>query len=150
MSHEDSNDEAAWENEAAHEETVLIVEDNEDLRKYIASTLQGQFVTLTAKDGAEGYALAIEHIPDLVISDVMMPNLDGMGLTEKLKTDERTCHIPVVLLTAKADRQSKIEGLQTGADDYLSKPFSSQELKIRAINLIEQRKKLATKGAVAG
>ncbi|AYB33132.1 tetratricopeptide repeat protein [Chryseolinea soli] len=140
---EDIPDEVASENEAAHEETVLIVEDNDDLRNYIASTLQGQFITLTAKDGAEGYALAIERIPDLVISDVMMPNLDGIGLTEILKTDERTSHIPVVLLTAKADPQSKIDGLQTGADDYLSKPFSSEELRIRATNLIEQRKKLA-------
>ena len=141
---EDNNDEAVWAAEPTQEDTVLIVEDNDDLRNYIASTLQGLFITLTAKDGAEGYALAIERIPDLVISDVMMPNLDGMGLTEKLKADERTSHIPVVLLTAKADRGSKIEGLQTGADDYLSKPFSSEELKVRAVNLIAQRKKLAT------
>ena len=141
---EDGNDEVMPETGATPEDTVLIVEDNEDLRNYIATTLQGQFVTLTANDGVEGYALATERIPDLVISDVMMPNLDGMGLTEKLKADERTSHIPVVLLTAKADRESKIEGLQTGADDYLSKPFSSEELKIRVINLIEQRKKLAT------
>jgi len=143
LSNKDIGDEVEPDEQTEHEDTILIVEDNEDLRNFIASTLKEKFTTLTARDGEEGFAIAIEQIPDLVISDVMMPKLDGISLTDKIKTDERTCHIPVVLLTAKADRRSKIEGLQTGADDYLSKPFSTEELKVRITNLIEQRKKLA-------
>ena len=132
-----------------HADTILIVEDNDDLRNFVAATLRDRFKTITAKDGEEGLAIAIEEIPDLVISDVMMPNLDGVSLTDKIKSDERTCHVPVVLLTAKADIRSKIEGLQKGADDYLSKPFSTEELKVRVTNLIEQRKKLAAKYSAA-
>jgi signal transduction histidine kinase/CheY-like chemotaxis protein/AraC-like DNA-binding protein len=131
--------------ETINSDSILIVEDNPDLRNFIATSFKDQFKIFTAKNGEEGLALAFEHIPDLVISDVMMPVMDGMVLTDKIKLDERTSHIPVVLLTAKVDSQSRIEGLKTGADDYLAKPFSIEELQVRVKNLIEQRKKLVAK-----
>lgn len=124
---------------------ILIVDDNPDLRSFIASTMSSRYSILTAKDGEEGWQMAIEHTPNLVISDVMMPNLDGISLAEKIKGDERTSHIPIVLLTAKADLESRVVGLKTGADDYLVKPFSTEELSVRVNNLIEQRKKLIAK-----
>jgi signal transduction histidine kinase/DNA-binding response OmpR family regulator len=145
MSYTSIIDDEYVEEQTEHEDTILIIEDNDDLRNFIASTLKGQFTTVTAKNGEEGFAVAVEQIPDLIISDVMMPVMDGIILTEKIKADERTCHIPVVLLTAKADTASKIEGLLTGADDFLSKPFSTEELRTRVLNLIAQRKKLAAK-----
>lgn len=133
------------ESEELYPDSILIVEDNPDLRKFMVDSFQNQFTTFHAKNGEEGVALAIEKIPTLIISDVMMPLMDGMGLTQKLKADERTSHIPIILLTAKSDTESRIAGLKTGADDYLAKPFSPEELKVRVINLIQQRKKLAEK-----
>lgn len=123
-------------------ETILVVEDSDELRIFIASCFTSAYKVLTAQNGEEGYAMAIEHVPDLVISDVMMPKMNGILLTEKLKDDERTSHIPVILLTAKTDSASRLDGLKKGADDYLPKPFSPEELNVRASNLIESRKKL--------
>lgn len=121
---------------------ILIVEDNEDLRKYICAKLASEYSILEAVNGRDGLSLTREHIPDLVISDLMMPVIDGMELCRELKTDQRTSHIPIIILTAKSDRPSKLEGLATGADDYISKPFDSEELQVRVKNLITQRRKL--------
>jgi DNA-binding response OmpR family regulator/two-component sensor histidine kinase len=124
---------------------ILIVEDNVDLRNYIAGSLGGYYEIRMAGNGILGLESALESIPDLVISDVMMPEMDGMEMCGKLKKDERTCHIPVIMLTAKSDKGSKMEGLETGADDYLIKPFDPDELRIRVRNLVEQRKRLREK-----
>jgi signal transduction histidine kinase/DNA-binding response OmpR family regulator len=124
-------------------QSILIVEDNADLRNFIASGFRNEFTILSATNGEEGYSLAMRHIPDLIISDVMMPKVSGLDFTNNIKTDERTCHIPVILLTAKADSTSRIEGLKTGADDYLAKPFSMEELQVRVHNLLDLRKRLA-------
>ena len=127
------------------EDVILIIEDSDDLRNFISGNLSDLFHTAVAKNGEEGLEMAINHLPSLIISDVMMPELDGLRFVQKIKSDERTCHIPVILLTAKADLESRLEGLETGADDYISKPFSTTELRVRIKNLIEQRKKLALK-----
>jgi signal transduction histidine kinase/DNA-binding response OmpR family regulator/ligand-binding sensor domain-containing protein len=124
---------------------ILIVEDNVDLTNYISRSLGKNYGILTAENGKEGLERARENIPDLVISDVMMPLMNGLEMCSKLKKDDRTSHIPVVMLTARADRGSKLEGLETGADDYIIKPFDAEELKVRVRNMIDQRKKLIEK-----
>ena len=123
-------------------ELALIIEDNEDLQVYIRDILKADHQVQIASNGAEGIDLAIQLIPDLIISDLMMPKLDGIELCRQLKTDERTSHIPIVMLTAKASQNARIEGLETGADDYLVKPFDKKELQVRVKNLIEQRRQL--------
>jgi signal transduction histidine kinase/DNA-binding response OmpR family regulator len=121
---------------------LLIVEDNSDVRKYIGMILENHYQITEAKNGEEGLDKSFEEIPDLIISDIMMPKMDGFQLCSKLKSDSRTSHIPVIMLTAKATVNDKISGFETGADDYIMKPFEASELKARIKNLLEQRKRL--------
>jgi signal transduction histidine kinase/ligand-binding sensor domain-containing protein/CheY-like chemotaxis protein/AraC-like DNA-binding protein len=119
---------------------VLIVEDNTDVTEYIKSLLENRFNLLEAPDGDKGKDMAFDEIPDLIISDVMMPGLNGLQLCELLKKDERTCHIPIILLTGKSTVEERLEGLKHGADAYINKPFNKEELLIRVEKLIESRK----------
>ena len=121
---------------------LLIVEDNADLRTLLKQTFDTRYNVMTASNGKIGVELALEHIPDLIISDIMMSEKDGITLTKELKTDERTSHIPIILLTAKAEVESQFEGINTGADDYITKPFDKKLLKLKVEKLIESRKKL--------
>lgn len=127
------------------EAIVLVIEDNTEVRQFIVDSLKNDYTIITAGDGEEGIAMATEHVPDLIVSDVMMPVKNGYDTCLALKQDERTSHIPVILLTAKAGLDNKIEGLETGADDYIAKPFSPRELHARVRNLINTRKKLREK-----
>jgi signal transduction histidine kinase/DNA-binding response OmpR family regulator/ligand-binding sensor domain-containing protein len=124
---------------------LLIVEDNPDVTNYIRGFLQKEYLIIAAKEGQVGWQKTLKHYPDLIISDVMMPVMDGFALCRKVKSDQRTSHIPVILLTAKADIESKIDGLEFGADAYVTKPFEARELQVRVKNLIAQRKKLREK-----
>ncbi len=126
-------------------EMILVVEDNIDVRNYIIEQLTNDFQIIEAEDGEEGISLAKTHTPDLIITDVMMPKVDGCKLTTELKQDEKTSHIPIVMLTAKAAIDNKIEGLEIGADDYILKPFNSEELLVRVKNLIASRRRLRKK-----
>lgn len=124
---------------------ILIVEDHQDLRRFIRESLEGEFSVIEAENGRIGVEKAIDRIPDLIISDVMMPEMDGYELCATLKTNEKTDHIPIILLTAKAATGDKMEGLQTGADDYLLKPFNPEELQVRVRNLIKIRRQMRDK-----
>ena len=121
---------------------ILVVDDHDDVRDYIRGHLRENFTVLEARTGREGLQTAAEAIPDMVISDVMMPEMDGYQLCAALKGNEKTSHIPVILLTARAAEKDKLSGLETGADDYLTKPFNSRELHARVRNLIRLRREL--------
>ncbi|WP_425235078.1 ATP-binding protein [Ulvibacterium sp.] len=124
------------------EEVVLVVEDNSEMRAYIKGQMQNHYKILEAENGQMGLEIAQSEVPDLIISDVMMPKMDGTQLCQKIKNTEVTSHIPVILLTAKASEEDKIKGLSIEADAYLAKPFNKEELYVRVKNLILNRKKL--------
>jgi len=124
---------------------VLIVEDSADFRFFLNDLLKADFQIAEAENGEEAIALAKEKMPDLVLSDIMMPGMDGIEFCHRLKTDWQTSHIPIILLTAKALSDDKVAGLETGADDYITKPFNFAELVARIKNLIEQRRRLREK-----
>ncbi|MBS1744154.1 MAG: helix-turn-helix domain-containing protein [Bacteroidetes bacterium] len=120
---------------------ILLVEDNADVVAYTASCLP-EYRLAVGKDGREGFEIATQIIPDLIITDIMMPFVDGFEMSRKLRSDERTSHIPIIMLTAKTDIESRIEGLELGADAYLEKPFHKEELLVRVRKLLELRLQL--------
>ncbi len=123
-------------------EIILVVEDSAEVCRYIRGALEPQYKVIDAGDGQKGIEKAFQIIPDLVISDIMMPRIDGYQLCKTLKQDRSTSHIPIILLTAKADEANIIEGLETGADDYITKPFNTRILVARIKNLIDLRRQL--------
>lgn len=126
-------------------ETILLVEDNPEIRQMLRGYLEQDYEIRESQDGLAGWEAATELLPDLVICDVMMPVMDGLELCRKLKTDERTSHIPVVLLTAKSTHLHQLEGMETGADGYITKPFSVELLKLNVRNLLQSRKTMREK-----
>lgn len=122
--------------------TVLVIDDNTDIRQYERTLLQDEYIVLEAADGKEGLAVALKEVPDLVICDVIMPVMDGLELTEQLKTNTATSHIPVIMLTAKNLEEHRAEGYEHGADSYITKPFHSKVLLARIENLLRQRQLL--------
>jgi signal transduction histidine kinase/ligand-binding sensor domain-containing protein/DNA-binding response OmpR family regulator len=139
------NDEKEFVNENIEGDTflkALIVEDNADMREFLTDGLMSKYVVVEAEDGREGFNLAIKELPDIIVSDLMMPGIDGIEFCRKLKADIRTSHIPFILLTAKGDLESRISGIETGADDYIRKPFNLEHLTVRMKSLIKQRESL--------
>jgi signal transduction histidine kinase/CheY-like chemotaxis protein len=125
--------------------SLLIVEDNAQIREYIKNLFTDINTVLTASNGEEGYNLTLENLPDLIISDVMMPVMDGVSMTKKIKTNMQTSHIPIILLTARTNLIYKKEGFEVGADEYITKPFNETLLKTRVYNLLKSRKLLSEK-----
>lgn len=125
--------------------SILIVDDSDDVRKYLRNLLSEHYSIYEADNGESGIKKAAEILPDLILSDVMMPSMDGIEFCSKIKSEWQTSDIPIILLTAKASFESKIEGLEIGADEYLIKPFDSRELFTRINNLIDQRERLRKK-----
>ncbi|WP_439559673.1 hybrid sensor histidine kinase/response regulator transcription factor [Dyadobacter sp.] len=121
---------------------VLLVEDNDEFRNYLKEVLGREYQILEAANGKLGLNATLEHVPDLIVSDVMMPEMDGIELCKTIKTDRRISHIPVILLTAKAEEEQQLQGYQTGADAYVTKPFRLDILQVRIRNLIRQRDQL--------
>ncbi|MGB5262539.1 MAG: two-component regulator propeller domain-containing protein [Lutimonas sp.] len=143
----------SWEN-MVHTETILtdriqkiilVIEDNEDIRKFIVEQLTETYEIIEAVNGKQGIEEAQRSIPDLIITDVMMPEMDGYSLVKYLKNNEKTSHIPIVMLTGKATQEDKMAGLETGVDAYITKPFSIKELKIWMANLIRQHEQMREK-----
>lgn len=124
---------------------VLVVEDNDDVRAYIRSCIPDTYQVMEARNGRQGLEMALKWVPDLVLSDLMMPEMDGIEMTAQLKKEEASSHIPVIMLTSRAESDARLEGLETGADAYLTKPFNPAELQIRIQKLIELRQTLRDK-----
>jgi CheY-like chemotaxis protein len=119
--------------------TLLIIEDNEEVRAFLRMILHKKYHILEAGDGKTGLEIARKELPDFVVSDIMMPEMNGIEVTKELKSDINTSHIPIILLTAKSDMDSQLEGLKFGADDYITKPFSATHLEVRIDNILQQR-----------
>ena len=124
---------------------ILIVEDHAPVRQFIIDIISKEFKILQASEAAGGFRMAEEFIPDLIISDVMMPGIDGFAFCRQIKTSEKTSHIPVILLSARADLEDRLSGLEEGADDYITKPFNARELQVRILNLLNNRLALRKK-----
>lgn len=148
VNHATEKDEAAImeDEETENDETrlqLLVVEDNADIRQYISDSFCDDFQVLQAQNGQEGVQMAEEYVPDIIVSDIMMPKLNGIQLTRQLKNDIRTSHIPIILLTAKTTDEDKEDGYDSGADSYLTKPFTTKLLASRIQNLLTTRRRLA-------
>ncbi len=128
-------------NDAAHKR-ILLIEDNPDMRTFLRNEIKKEYKVSEARDGIEGLEMAEKFSPDLIISDIMMPGLDGLELCKRIKSEIKTSHIPVILLTAKTDTPTKYQGIEMGADDYISKPFEMEYLSLRIKNLIKSREQL--------
>jgi DNA-binding response OmpR family regulator len=142
MGSEEGNSSGPIGTPTGNENILLIIDDNADIRAYVRSIFEVDYQIIEAGDGQDGLDKATASLPNVVICDLMMPQLDGFGFCKALKGGEATSHIPVVMLTAKATIEDRIEGLELGADDYLTKPFNRIELQVRVRNLIGQRQRL--------
>ncbi len=140
MHEDDENTEDAGQED--DEPVLLFVEDNEELRSFIRIILSDGFHVIEAGNGIEGFEIARSQLPDIIITDLMMPEMDGLELARRIKQEVTTSHIPVVVLTAKTDLDTQVEALKRGADDFITKPFSSTYLRARVENILQQRKKL--------
>jgi CheY-like chemotaxis protein len=130
---------ASTDDKAGDLPTLLIIEDNQQLQYYLQDLFKDEYQVVLAENGKIGLEHAIEHIPDLIVSDIMMPVMDGYQLLDEVKSHSATNHIPVILLTAKSDKHSLLKGLKYRADDYLSKPFDDQVLRLKLANLLHLR-----------
>ena len=126
----------------------MVIDDNADIRSYVRGLLHTDYTVIEAADGSEGIRKAMKYVPDLIISDVMMPQMDGISLLKTIRNNPNVSHIPFILLTSKAEYKDRIDGLSKGADVYLGKPFIVEELKVHIKNLIETR--LLLKGKFSG
>lgn len=126
---------------AAEQPLLLIAEDNDELRAFLVQHMQQHYRVLEAADGLQAWELTLQELPDLIISDVMMPGMDGFDFCRNCKADQRTAHIGFILLTSKAAQEAKLKGLVQGADDYITKPFQSEELELRIANLLQLQQK---------
>jgi len=139
---DEESDEDEKDTITSEKQEILIIDDNKDIRNYLKDLLNIKYHTIEAENGLVGLNLAKEHIPDLIISDIMMPEMDGITLSSKLKKDIATSHIPIILLTARTSNEFEVDGLQTGADDYIRKPFNATIVKTRIEGLLKNRQKV--------
>jgi len=143
--HEDPDQNITLSSGSRYKHKLLIVEDNNDIRNYIFDILEKEYQIIQAENGNQGLELAIKEMPDCIITDVMMDGMDGIELCKKIKSNDKTCHIPVIILTAKTSVEQRIEGLEVGADSYIPKPFNIDHLRIRISKLIELRQTIKNK-----
>ena len=145
MAHDQADNELLKPDEPTGNPLILIVEDNHDMELFVSDILQNDFEILSANNGKTGFELAMEYIPDLIVSDIMMPTMDGLQMCQLIRNNERTNHIPIILLTARSTDEYQNEGLFAGADDYIMKPFNAKNLQLRVSNIIRSRQLLREK-----